>query len=123
MTIGSYGPLWVTIGAGNVRIQVRGSMVHSFRKRMGPKGRCMIAAFVAEFQRHHKLKVDREATLKVKTLTLTEVLDEVNSRIRSLKASYDDDVWGECPNGDNIGSQIEALEGVRDFIKYRLAQG
>lgn len=123
MTIGSYGPLWVAIGAGHVRIQAHGSAVYPFRKRMSPRGRTMIAAFVAEFQRQHKLKVERETTLRVKTLTLTEVLDEINSRIRSLKASYDDDVWGERPNGDNIGSQVSALEGIRDFIKYRLTQG
>lgn len=47
--------------------------------------------------------------------------ERIKSDIASLRASYDDDVWGERPDGNRIHAEIEGLKSALSILDHVLS--
>ena len=65
-------------------------------------------------ERTLRMAAQREAAACRKVIA--DLLRDVDSRIASERAGFDDDVWGERPNGDGIRARIDGLNSARDLI-------
>lgn len=120
LTVDTIGTYWVRVGGGHV--QILGGKVYPFRSRRDARCATSLASFLKDFtgfvrQREESLKRSR-----IEDLTLRGVLEEIDRRVKGLRASYDDIVWGESPSADRISSQVEALTDLGSWIKYRMGQ-
>ncbi len=71
-------------------------------------------------ERTLRMAAQREAAACRKVIA--DLLRDVDARIDSERASFDDFVWGERPDATRINARIDGLNSARDFIVEAVAR-
>lgn len=80
----------------------------------------MTVMHVPRPEREVRQAAQREAAACRKALA--DLLRDVDARIASERAGYDDDVWGERPDARRINARIDGLTSARELIAAAVAR-